>query len=47
MPSDGGARLAAAGYDAVYWAGAANGVIVLLRAGICAPSVVRFLRASG
>jgi hypothetical protein len=47
VPGGSGARLAAAGYGAVYWAGAAGCVIVLLGAGICAPSVVRFLRASG
>lgn len=42
-----GARLPVAGYDVVYGAGLVGGVIVLLAAGICAPSVVRLVRAGG
>jgi hypothetical protein len=36
-----------AGYDVVYCAGIAGGAIVLTAAGICMPSIVRFVRAGG
>lgn len=43
----GSSRLPAAGYDVVYCAGLAGGVILLLAAGVCVPAFVRFLRGGG
>lgn len=43
----GRSRLPAAGYDVVYCAGLAGGLIVLLAAGACVPAFARFLRAGG
>jgi hypothetical protein len=43
----GGAQLPAVGYDVVYGAGLAGGVMVLLGAGLCAPSLARLVRARG
>ena len=46
-PGTGSGRLPAAGYDVAAGAGLVGGVIVMLAAAICAPSVARFLRAGG